>query len=70
MNYPKTSILDVTQYGKCDEMGRKRLEKPKARLKLSVDADLLEQLEKDGVNKSRLFSIAAKKYLRRKQKNR
>lgn len=49
-------------------MGRKRLEQPKKRIKLAVDADLLDQLEKDGVNKSRLFSIAAKKYLKKKRK--
>lgn len=51
-------------------MGRKRLEKPKKRIQLSVDPDLLQQLKDDGVNQSRLFSLAAKKYLRRKQKNR
>lgn len=51
-------------------MGRKRLEKPKSRVKLSVDPDLLEALREQGVNQSRLFSIAAKKYLRAKRKNR
>ena len=50
-------------------MGRKRLPKTKDRVKLSVDIELLEQLNIDGVNKSRLFSLAAKKYLRRKSKN-
>ena len=50
------------------EVGRKRLEKPKKKLMLSIDPDILEELEKDGVNKSRLFSIIAKKYLRKKRK--
>lgn len=49
-------------------MGRKRLEKTKKTIGLSVDADLLKKLEDDGVNKSRLFSIFAKKYLRKKSK--
>lgn len=51
-------------------LGRKRLEKPKKKLMLSVDPDLLKELEKDGVNKSRLFSIIARKYLRVKRKDR
>lgn len=50
------------------KLGRKRLEKTKKTIGLSVDVDLLEQLEKAGVNKSRLFSIIAKKYLRKKTK--
>ena len=49
-------------------MGRKRLSKVKQRLTLSIDSDLLLKLEEDGVNKSRLFSIAAKKYLGKKAK--
>lgn len=49
-------------------LGRKRLEKPKKKLMLSIDPDILQELEKDGVNKSRLFSIIAKKYLRKKRK--
>lgn len=49
-------------------LGRKRLEKTKQTIGLSIDADLLEQLNKSGVNKSRLFSIFAKKYLRKKSK--
>lgn len=48
------------------EMGRKRLSKVKVRLNLSIDQDLLDELEKDGVNKSRLFSISAKVYLKKK----
>lgn len=52
----------------CAKVGRKRLEKPKKKLMLSIDPDILEELEKDGVNKSRLFSIFAKKYLRYKRK--
>lgn len=51
-------------------MGRKRLKTVKVRLTLAVDADLLEALRKDGVNQSRLFSIIAKRYLRKKYKNR
>lgn len=47
-------------------MGRKRKDKVKERLTLSVDADLLKKLEEDGVNKSRLFSISSKLYLRKK----
>lgn len=44
-------------------MGRKRLNKPKKRVKLSIDEDLLRELEEVGVNKSQLFSIAIRKYL-------
>lgn len=51
-------------------MGRKRLDKTKKRITLSVDADLLDELEKDGVNKSRLFSIVSRKYLKAKRKKR
>lgn len=50
------------------ELGRKRLEKTKKTLGLSVDADLIEELKNDGVNISRLFSIIAKRYLRKKKK--
>lgn len=53
----------------CATLGRKRLEKTKKTIGLSVDADLLAELEKEGVNKSRLFSIIARKYLRLKRKN-
>lgn len=49
-------------------VGRKRKDAVKKAIRLSVDADILEALEKDGVNKSRLFSIAAKKYLRSKSR--
>lgn len=49
-------------------MGRKRLKTTKAAVKLSVDRKLLEELRKDGVNMSRLFSLSAKKYLRKKRK--
>ena len=51
-------------------LGRKRLDNKKKTIGLSVDPALLEELEKDGVNKSRLFSIFARKYLRKKRKNR
>lgn len=51
-------------------MGRKRLENTKKTIGLSVDSKLLAELEKEGVNKSRLFSIIARKYLRNKRKNR
>ena len=50
-------------------MGRKRLDKTKKNITLRVDPDIYEQLTKDGVNKSRLFSIAGKKYLRKKQRS-
>lgn len=49
-------------------MGRKRLPEVKTRLNLSIDQDLLDKLEKDGVNKSRLFSISSKIYLKKKSK--
>lgn len=49
-------------------MGRKLVEKTKSRVKLSIDPDLLEALKDSGVNQSRLYSIAAKKYLRKKGK--
>lgn len=48
-------------------MGRHRKDEPKVRLKLSLDRDLLEQLEKDGVNKSRLFSVLVRRYFLRKK---
>lgn len=48
------------------QMGRKRKDKVKERVNLSVDADLLRKLEEDGVNKSRLFSISSRIYLRKK----
>lgn len=48
------------------KMGRKRLEKTKSTLKLSIDSDLILALNETGVNKSRLFSIAAKIYLKKK----
>lgn len=51
-----------------NQLGRKRLEKTKKTIGLSVDADLVEELKKDGVNMSRLFSIIAKRYLRKKRK--
>lgn len=54
----------------CASLGRKRLEYTKKTIGLSVDKKLLDELEKDGVNKSRLFSIIARKYLRNKRKNR
>lgn len=53
-----------------ESVGRKRLEKTKKTIGLSVDADLLAELEKEGVNKSRLFSIIARKYLRKRRKQR
>lgn len=49
-------------------MGRKRKAVVKKTYGISVDPDLWEALEKDGVNKSRLFSISAKLYLRRKKR--
>ena len=50
-------------------MGRKRKEQLKKRMTLTIDADLLSKLEDDGVNKSRLFSISARIYLRKKSQN-
>lgn len=49
-------------------MGRKRKDELKKRMTITVDADLLIRLEEDGVNKSRLFSISARKYLKKKSK--
>ena len=51
-------------------MGRKRIEKPKKTITLRVDSDIYQMLQEDGVNKSRLFSIAGRKYLKKKQKRR
>lgn len=66
LNYSKyTSYNEKLKVG--NELGRKRLEKTKKTIGLSVDADLVEELKKDGVNMSRLFSILAKKYLRKKR---
>ena len=48
-------------------MGRKR-GITKGKLTLSVDEKLIEELNDDGVNKSKLFSLSAKKYLREKKK--
>ena len=48
-------------------MGRKR-GITKGKLTLSVDEELIQELEKDGVNKSKLFRIMAKQYLKRKKK--
>lgn len=53
-------------------MGRKRLAKTKKTVGLSIDQDLLDaldlQLKQDEVTRSRLFSVAAKVYLRKKRK--
>ena len=49
-------------------MGRNRVDKPKKTITLRVDSDIYQMLQEDGVNKSRLFSIAGKKYLKKKQK--
>lgn len=48
-------------------MGRKRKDAVKVSLKLSVDKDLVDELNLDGVNKSSLFTMAAKKYLDQKK---
>jgi len=48
-------------------MGRKR-GKVKAKLTISVDEELLFELIEDGVNKSKLFTVASKMYLRDKRK--
>lgn len=48
-------------------MGRKR-GITKGKLTLSVDEKLIEELNEDGVNKSRLFVLSAKKYLKEKKK--
>lgn len=49
-------------------MGRKRLEKPKKRIQISIDRDVHESLQKAGVNVSRLFEISGKLYLRKLKK--
>jgi len=48
-------------------VGRKRKDAVKVSLKLSVDKDLVDELNLDGVNKSSLFTMAAKKYLDQKK---
>lgn len=63
-----TSLRQTLKAG--NKLGRKRKEKTKKTIGLSVDADLIDELRKDGVNASRLFSIIAKRYLRKKRKNR
>lgn len=49
------------------KLGRKRLEKTKTRVKLSIDSDLLQRLKDENVNISQLLRIAAKKYFRLKR---
>lgn len=49
------------------KMGRNRKVNKKVNITLRVDSDVYEELVKDGVNKSRLFSISGKKYLRKKK---
>lgn len=49
-------------------LGRKRLDQTKSRVKLSIDADLLQRLKDEDVNISQLLRIAAKKYFRLKRK--
>lgn len=49
-------------------MGRKRLEKPKKRVQISIDKDVHDSLKKVGVNVSRLFEISGKLYLRKLKK--
>lgn len=51
-------------------MGRRRKKVVKKTYGISVEPEIWEQLEKDGVNKSRLFSIFARKYLRKKANKR
>lgn len=67
LNYSKyTLYMKKMKVG--NQLGRKRLKKVKKPLTLSIDQELLQALETDGVNKSRLFSLIAKKYLRKKGK--
>lgn len=47
-------------------MGRKRLKYTKKSISVSIDERDLEKLDEVGINKSRLFQIAVKKYLRKK----
>lgn len=49
-------------------MGRKRKNSPKVNITLRVDSDIYKELVEDGVNKSRLFSIAGRKFLKEKKK--
>lgn len=60
----KNSIVKSVLY----LMGRKRKSKTKVNITLRVDSDIYEELRRDGVNKSRLFSIAGRKYLKKKHK--
>ena len=49
-------------------MGRKRKEVVKKTVTLSVDPEIWKELKATGVNRSRLFEIAGRKYLRKKSK--
>lgn len=49
-------------------MGRKRLKYKKKPISVSIDERDLEALDEAGINKSRLFQIAARKYLKKKKK--
>lgn len=49
-------------------MGRKRLEFKKKTISVSIDERDLRKLEEVGINKSRLFQISVKKYLKKKAK--
>jgi len=48
-------------------MGRKRTSN-KRKVMISVDADLVDQLDEHNVNRSKLFTVAAKIFLRKKRK--
>lgn len=50
-------------------MGRKRKDAVKVSLRLSVDPDLLNELNAAGINKSKLFEDAAKELLRNVKEN-
>lgn len=52
-------------------MGRKRLDKKKQKLTLTIDPDIISKLQKMGVNKSLMFTDRAKELIDQhdKQKN-
>ncbi len=47
-------------------MGRKRLKYKKKTISVSIDERDLKKLDEVGINKSRLFQISVRKYLKKK----
>jgi len=49
-------------------LGRKRKEVVKKTVTISVDPEIWDKLKATGVNRSRLFDIASRKYLKKKSR--